>query len=428
MIASNNMCLVGWLLLLTLTVGSSAHAEGIVGLWSHEDGSTYVIIPPLDDGFLVAKRSQDGSTSVWEGHWVKGMEGTQFAYASTVATINRTGNVIKCEYTENEEAKSFTLKLIDPLDDPLLTSGTWQSSWGATLIVTPEHKGAFDIVVKHSKADPGPNAWSGCGYTWVPSTENADWRTTASNHGSELGSVFRYLCPPNGDPWSPTYGTDIYSADSPICIAAVHAGQITLAEGGTVLIVMRAGQDSYAGSTRNGVETYGWGAYTASYQFVSATPALDLYKGAWIEGMEGTQFEVLHPYLGETMHSVVTIGNQEPPVARCKFKGNDNIATWTLLTPWPGKASNEAIDGTWVGPGGDTIVILNVDDVLDVTYILENGRVQFKPEAKWTEGLVGTQFEIRVRRSLLICTFNPQKPDELAVRLETGEVHTFLRE
>jgi hypothetical protein len=66
------------------------------------------------------------------------------------------------------------------------------------------------------------------------------------------------------------WGTDIYTDDSSVCTAAVHAGLITLAGGGAVTIEIRAGESSYTGSARNRVKSGDWGSYQGSFAFVGA--------------------------------------------------------------------------------------------------------------------------------------------------------------
>jgi hypothetical protein len=90
-----------------------------------------------------------------------------------------------------------------------------------------------------------------CGTSWVA--------TPANCHG-ELGDQFVFECPPGGKVRSIS-GTDTYSDDSPACVAAVHAGLITLESGGTVTVELTAGLDLYTASSRNGVdsaERHGW--------------------------------------------------------------------------------------------------------------------------------------------------------------------------
>src|SRR6266851_3375642 len=60
------------------------------------------------------------------------------------------------------------------------------------------------------------------------------------------------------------WGTDVYTDDSSVCTAAVHAGLISLAGGGAVEIEIRSGLPGYLGSSRNGVSSSGYGAWPAS--------------------------------------------------------------------------------------------------------------------------------------------------------------------
>ncbi len=64
------------------------------------------------------------------------------------------------------------------------------------------------------------------------------------------------------------WGTDIYTDDSSIGTAAVHAGLITFAAGGTVTIRILPGQSSYTGSTANGVTSGDYGSWDGSFEFV----------------------------------------------------------------------------------------------------------------------------------------------------------------
>jgi hypothetical protein len=66
----------------------------------------------------------------------------------------------------------------------------------------------------------------------------------------------------NGSVW----GSGVYTTDSSICKAAVHAGAIT-ASGGTVTVKKSAGCGSYSGSTANGVTTQSWGSFDSSFFF-----------------------------------------------------------------------------------------------------------------------------------------------------------------
>ena len=90
------------------------------------------------------------------------------------------------------------------------------------------------------------------------------WNTSASMVGSETGKTYQFKCPPGGKE-SSVWGTDIYTADSSICNAAVHAGKLTMESGGLVTIELRPGESSYKGTTRNGIKTNDYAAYGRSF-------------------------------------------------------------------------------------------------------------------------------------------------------------------
>ncbi len=64
------------------------------------------------------------------------------------------------------------------------------------------------------------------------------------------------------------WGTDIYTDDSQIAKAAVHAGVILNGETKTLYIKMITGLQSYTGTTRNGVVSASFAAWTGSYIFI----------------------------------------------------------------------------------------------------------------------------------------------------------------
>lgn len=64
------------------------------------------------------------------------------------------------------------------------------------------------------------------------------------------------------------WGTDIYTDDSNIARAAVHAGLVAIGQQKIVKIKILAGQSSYTGTTRNGITTSDYASWPGSYQFV----------------------------------------------------------------------------------------------------------------------------------------------------------------
>lgn len=60
------------------------------------------------------------------------------------------------------------------------------------------------------------------------------------------------------------WGSDVYTADSRVCRAALHAGAMG-ESGGKVRIRTVPGDSSYSGTTRNGVTTSSWGSYPQGF-------------------------------------------------------------------------------------------------------------------------------------------------------------------
>jgi outer membrane protein OmpA-like peptidoglycan-associated protein len=64
------------------------------------------------------------------------------------------------------------------------------------------------------------------------------------------------------------YGMDVYTSDSAVCLAAVHAGVIGRA-GGSVTVIPEPGRNAYPGVTRNGIESMNARAKDASFRFAA---------------------------------------------------------------------------------------------------------------------------------------------------------------
>ncbi|MBK8699243.1 MAG: hypothetical protein IPN29_06720 [Saprospiraceae bacterium] len=127
--------------------------------------------------------------------------------------------------------------------------GVTSANWGA-------YGASFILTSSGSVIKPDPKAIA------------ADWNTQANNFRGRNGERFTYTFPAGGTLSSRVWGTDVYTDDSSIGSCAVHAGLITAASGGTVTIEIRTGQSAYKGTTRNGVGSKDYGAYSGSFVFV----------------------------------------------------------------------------------------------------------------------------------------------------------------
>ena len=75
-------------------------------------------------------------------------------------------------------------------------------------------------------------------------------------------------CPADCSPSGRLWGTDVYTDDSQVCLAARHAGVIG-PEGGAFTITVTAGEGGYVASTRHGVTASSWGRWSRSITVAS---------------------------------------------------------------------------------------------------------------------------------------------------------------
>lgn len=66
------------------------------------------------------------------------------------------------------------------------------------------------------------------------------------------------------------WGTDYYTTDSSLAMAAVHSGAIRNGQTGVVKVIFYPGRAQYAGSTRYGVTSSSWGGYELSFAVEAA--------------------------------------------------------------------------------------------------------------------------------------------------------------
>lgn len=140
---------------------------------------------------------------------------------------------------------------------------------------------------------------------------SGQWSDNATAFSGQNGTQYDYTCPKYGAAGA-VWGTDVYTADSSVCTAGVHAGVITLAGGGTVTIEMRPGEASYTGTTRNGVTSSSYGAWSGSYVIVGGVaqqPGVGAGGNGWQTNATpyrtwiGAQFEFNCPR-GGTLYNV----------------------------------------------------------------------------------------------------------------------------
>ena len=80
--------------------------------------------------------------------------------------------------------------------------------------------------------------------------------------------MFRVRGTDAGSVWGGANG--IYTDDSGLGRAAVHAGLLRMGEEGVVVVNILAGQPAYTGNTQNGIASINYGSFAGSFRFVHA--------------------------------------------------------------------------------------------------------------------------------------------------------------
>lgn len=86
---------------------------------------------------------------------------------------------------------------------------------------------------------------------------------TARDIHGELGSSYIVSCPAGCGRY--IFGTDVYTGDSSICTAAIHAGLIS-PQGGSVEVILEKGRPAYRGSTQHKISSNDYGSYSSSFR------------------------------------------------------------------------------------------------------------------------------------------------------------------
>lgn len=92
-----------------------------------------------------------------------------------------------------------------------------------------------------------------------------------SRYGSQIGQTFYFdvIGKANGTAW----GTDVYTSDSSLAAAAVHAGVLKEGQRGVVRVTIVKSPESFQGTERNGIRTLDFGSYPVSYKVRRPLPS-----------------------------------------------------------------------------------------------------------------------------------------------------------
>ena len=153
-----------------------------------------------------------------------------------------------------------------------LHSGAIGTAGGRVFVVEAPGQDAYPAVTRNSVASSSWPQWRRS-IAFRPTSEagRADSRPRlaacpTSAVGLPVGTRLACACTAAAAGTGSVWGSDPYTADSAICRAAVHAGEIR-SSGGEVRLRITAGRDSYPAGERRGVTTGAWSSYPTSLEF-----------------------------------------------------------------------------------------------------------------------------------------------------------------
>lgn len=154
---------------------------------------------------------------------------------------------------------------------------------------------------------------------------------------SDIGKIYKMTI--TGNTGGTIWGTNIYTNDSYIPKAAVHAGVVTVGQTKEVYIKIVEGLNDYPSTTQNGITSDVWGAWGLSYQFVNEPSS---YKA----NTSGGQVEwcVIYDYDASNQRYRIGIDKRE-------FTGtnvsSNSVSKLKLFDLWDGDVTFKSDDGTW---------------------------------------------------------------------------------
>ena len=148
------------------------------------------------------------------------------------------------------------------------------SSATTTLTFTSLTNSAYGPALDNVRLDGETGATSASGTTGSTTVLGGTAPTapaSLTSYRNKVGQTFEFTV--TGSAAGSVWGTDVYTDDSNVAKAAVHAGVVGVGETKTVTVSILAGQSSYAASMRNGIATNSWGSWVGSYSFGGSTGA-----------------------------------------------------------------------------------------------------------------------------------------------------------
>ena len=88
---------------------------------------------------------------------------------------------------------------------------------------------------------------------------------TMVDHCAQIGQTYYFRV--TGDPDGPVWGTDVYTGDSSVTAAAVHAGLVKAGDTVVVRVVVVEPPERFDGSLRHGITSHEFERYGTAFRF-----------------------------------------------------------------------------------------------------------------------------------------------------------------
>jgi subtilisin-like proprotein convertase family protein len=199
--------------------------------------------------------------------------------------------------------------------------------------------------------------------------------TNMMAYRANIGTVYSMTL--TGATGGSIWGTNVYTDDSYLSTAAVHAGVLSVGQTATVYVEVMPGQSSYTPSTQNGITSYSWGAWGGSYKFLTTAPS------PGVPGCTGTPrtFTIMVNPVGQvnTVSSqVLCNGSNTTAVNFATVNGGGTIVAGTPVTANSGTIAVTVPDANAAGisstlpvtlPAGATITGVSVNFNMTHTWV-----------------------------------------------------------
>ncbi|GAB6041397.1 hypothetical protein JCM17961_20710 [Endothiovibrio diazotrophicus] len=157
------------------------------------------------------------------------------------------------------------------------------------------------------------------------------------------------------------WGSEVYTDDSDLSTAAVHAGVLASGQTATVKVVVLPGQDAYTASTANGVTSSRYGAWSGSYRVAAPDGGLGTiptFGGATqAAATEGSPFSLTPTVVGTATWLDATGLPEGLSFDGVSISGTPRVAGRFPLTLWAANGSGESSSTLWLDIGGDGTVV-----------------------------------------------------------------------